>query len=54
MNDKEHQRHRLIYHTNGKSLEEINGTVEVPSLLSHEGKDKQAYERRGKNYPGAS
>ncbi len=30
MNDKEHQRHRLIYHTNGKSLEEINGTVEVP------------------------
>lgn len=29
MNDKEHQRHRLIYHTNGKSLEEINGTVEV-------------------------
>ena len=30
MNDKEHQRHRLIYHTNGKSLEEINGTVKVP------------------------
>lgn len=30
MNDKEHQRHRLIYHTNGKSLEEINGKVEVP------------------------
>ena len=30
MNDKEHQRHRLIYHTNGKSLEEINGTVAVP------------------------
>lgn len=30
MNDKEHQRHRLIYHTNGKSLEEINGIVEVP------------------------
>lgn len=29
MNDKEYQRHRLIYHTNGKSLEEINGTVEV-------------------------
>ena len=29
MNDKEHQRHRLIYHTNGKSLEEINGTVEL-------------------------
>lgn len=34
MNDKEHQRHRLIYHTNGKSLEEINGTVEVPKNVA--------------------
>jgi len=30
MNDFKNQPHKLIYHTNGKSLQEINGTVKVP------------------------
>ena len=30
MNDLKNQPHKLIYHTNGKSLQEINGTVKVP------------------------
>lgn len=30
MKEKQHQPHKLIVHTNGKSLEEINGTVSVP------------------------
>lgn len=34
MNDLKNQPHKLIYHTNGKSLQEINGTVKVPKTVN--------------------
>ena len=29
-NENNHKKHKMIQYANGKSLEEVNGTVEIP------------------------